>query len=154
MGLDLTKHVFNPGEGEVLTTEAPTSGKVAILVDPRNTGDTGLCTLMQTLDPGGVVPVHRHDAAEQVLFIVSGRGKASIADHDLDVCPGTVIHVPRRTWHGFSNTGDEPLQVLETTSPPGFQNAFREWSQLSGPDPEAFAEIAERNDIRIRTAGT
>ena len=119
MKFEVAKHIFQPGAGEVLVTQPPTAGTVTILVDPENAGSTNFCTLIQTLDPGGVVPVHRHETAEQVLYFLSGRGRAVVAGHEIDVSPGTVVHLPRTIEHGFSNSGDEPLSVLETTSPPG-----------------------------------
>ena len=149
MSIDLAKHVIAPGEGEVLEMHGPTAGKITILVDPTNTGDTGLCTLIQSLDPGAAVPVHRHEKAEQVLFFLSGAGKASIAGHEIDAVPGTTIHVPKGVRHGIANTGDEPLSFLETTSPPGFQETFRRLSQLSDPQPEQIGQIAAEYDILI-----
>ena len=147
MGIDLAKHVFRPGEGEALAMQGPTSGTVTILVDPENTGETQFCTLIQTLDPGAEVPIHRHEKAEQVLFFFGGRGKAVVEGHDVDLVPGTTLHVPRETWHGFRNTGDEPLCMIETTSPPGFEQAFRELCKLSASVPEAVTEILAKHDI-------
>jgi mannose-6-phosphate isomerase-like protein (cupin superfamily) len=119
--------------------------RFTILVDPVNSGKTDLCTLIQTLDPGAAVPIHRHEKAEQVLFFLSGEGKASIAGHEIDVVPGT----PRSIAHGIANTGDESLSFLETTSPQGFQEAFRRLSQLSDPQPEQIGQIAAEYDILI-----
>jgi len=54
-------------------------------------------------------------------------------------------------WHGFTNTGTEPLCVLETTSPPGPENVFREVSQLSAPpDKEALVQIAAKYGARFK----
>ncbi len=149
MSFKLTEHVIAPGEGEVLEMHGPTAGKITILVDPVNSGETALCTLIQTLDPGAAVPVHRHERAEQVLFFLSGVGKASIAGHEIDAIPGTTIHVPKGVRHGIANTGEEPLSFLETTSPPGFQETFRRLSQLSDPQPEQIGKIAAEFDILI-----
>jgi mannose-6-phosphate isomerase-like protein (cupin superfamily) len=149
MNIDLAKHVIAPGEGEVLEMHGPTAGKITILVDPTNTGETGLCTLIQTLDPGAAVPIHRHEKAEQVLFFLSGVGKASIAGHEIDAVPGTTLHVPKGVRHGIANGGEEPLSFLETTSPPGFQETFRRLSQLSDPQPEQIGQIAAEFDILI-----
>jgi hypothetical protein len=65
---------------------------------------------------------------------------------------------PRQVWHGFTNTGAEPLCVFETTCPPGPENAFRELSQLSmlrqaneaSPDPEALVKIAAKYGVRFK----
>jgi mannose-6-phosphate isomerase-like protein (cupin superfamily) len=154
MNFELAKHVFAPGQGEVLEVHGPAAGKIRILVDPLNSGETGLCVLIQILDPGTRVPVHHHEEAEQVLFCISGRGKVLIAGHEIDAKPGTTVHVPKRIAHGIANTGDEPLSVLETTSPPGFQEIFRKLSQLSEPTPEDIARIGAEHDIIVHPGET
>ncbi len=154
MTFELAKHVFAPGEGEVLVMHPPTAGRITILVDPTNTGETCLCTLIQTLDPGAAVPLHRHDLAEQVLFVFSGRGRAMIAGEEIEAHPGTTVHVPKGIEHSITNTGGEPLSFLETTSPPGFQEAFRTLRQLSDPTPEDVARIAAEHDILISSGDT
>ena len=149
MGLDLSKHVLAAGEGEVIEMHGPTAGSITILVDPVNTGNTDLCTLIQTLDPGAAVPIHRHDKAEQVLHFLSGRGRVSLSGHEIRAEPGTTVHVPKGVEHGIANAGDAPLSFLEATTPPGFQEAFRSMSRLSEPTPQAIAKIAGQYDILI-----
>ncbi len=149
MSIELAKHVLAPDDGELLEMHGPTAGTIRILVDPTNTGPTGFCTLIQTLNPDAAVPVHRHELAEQVLYFLSGRGKASLGGQEIDVLPGTSIHVPKGVRHGIANTGQEPLSFLETTTPPGFQETFRKLSQLSDPRPEEIGKIAAEYDILI-----
>ena len=149
MSIELAKHVLAPDGGELLEMHGPTAGTIRILVDPTNTGPTRLCTLIQTLNPDAAVPVHRHELAEQVLYFLSGRGNASLGGQEIDVSPGTTIHVPKGVRHGIANTGQEPLSFLETTTPPGFQETFRRLSQLSNPRPEEIGQIAAEYDILI-----
>ena len=149
MSLELAKHVIAPGEGEVLEQRGPTAGRITILIDPLNTGETNLCALIQTLNPGAAVPVHRHERAEQVLYFLSGRGMGSLDGAEIDATPGTTIHVPKGVKHGIANAGEEPLSFLETTSASGFEETFRKLSQLSDPRPEDIAEIAAEHDILI-----
>ena len=149
MSLDPAKHVFAPGDGEALEWSGSAAGRVSIMVDPVKTGETGLCVLIQTLDPGAAVPLHHHEKAEQVLFILSGRGSVSLADHEVDAGPGTMVHVPKGIAHSVSNTGKEPLSILETTSPPGFQELFRKLAKLSEPRPEDIARIGSEHDIVV-----
>jgi len=146
---DPARHVLAPGEGEVIAMGGATAGRITILVDPTNTGETALCALIQTLDPGAAVPVHRHAKAEQVLRFLSGRATVSISGHDVEAKPGTTVHVPKGVEHGIANAGDDPLSFFEATTPPGFQEAFRAMSRLPEPTPEAVAAIAGEHDILI-----
>ena len=149
MSIELAKHVFAPGEGEVLQQHGPVAGNITILVDPLNTGETSLCSLIQTLDPSAAVPVHHHALAEQVIFFLSGRGKASLDGNGIDAIPGTTIHIPKGVKHGIENTGEEPLSFLETTSPPGFEKTFRTLAQIANPTPEDIGQIAAEHDILV-----
>ena len=154
MSFDVTKHFLHAGDGEELVQGPPASGRITILVDPRNTGETRFCTLIQELSPGGFVPPHRHEKAEQVLFFLSGSGKAVIEDHEVEVRPGTTLHVPPNVLHSFRNTSDEPLRILETTSPPGFEETFRELAKLTSPDLETVVRTGAKYDILIEADET
>jgi len=149
MSLDLANHVFGPGEGEHLQWGGPAAGSVTIMVDPRNSAATDLCVLTQSLDPGSAVPVHHHEEAEQVLYIVSGRAEISISGQRVEAAGGTTAHVPKGVAHGIVNIGGEPLTTLEVTSPPGFQNIFREMQRLSEPSAEDIARIGSKYDIVV-----
>ena len=74
--------------------------------------------------------------------------------HEVDVRPGTTLHVPPNVLHGFRNTGDEPLCMIETTSPPGFEDTFRELAKIASPDPEAVVRIGAKYDILIEVDET
>ena len=153
MSINLSKYVMTPGQGEVITLGPPNAGKITILVDPKNTGETRFCMLIQELAPGAMVPVHLHEQEEQILFFYAGHGKATLDNKELEVSPGTTVYVPRQVWHGITNTGAEPLCILETTSPPGPENVFREVSQFSTPpNKEALLQIVTKYGARMKDA--
>jgi mannose-6-phosphate isomerase-like protein (cupin superfamily) len=152
MNLDTAKHVFKPGDGEQLHWGGPAAGRVTIMVDPA-TGPTNLCVLTQSLEPGSIVPVHHHETAEQVLFIVSGSGRISLGDKHVDAQAGATVHIPKGVPHGIMNTGDEALTLLEVTSPPGFQEIFREMHRLAEPSEEDIARIGDKHDIIVHPLG-
>jgi mannose-6-phosphate isomerase-like protein (cupin superfamily) len=151
MSINLSKYVMTPGQGEVIDLGPPNAGKIVILVDPKNTGEMRFCMLIQVLDPGAVVPVHLHEREEQILFFYAGHGKATLDDKEMEVNPGTTVYVPRQVWHGITNTGVEPLYILETTSPPGPENAFRELGQIAATaDKATLIAIAARYGARFK----
>lgn len=149
MAVDLDKHIVPPGGGEQLHWGGPAAGSVTILVDPSNTGETTFCVLTQTLDPGALVPPHHHQKAEQVLFVVSGRGAITLGDHEVEASPGSAVHVPKGTVHSITNTGDAPLTILEATSPPGFQEIFREMHRVAEPTLDDITRMGARHDINM-----
>jgi len=47
-------------------------------------------------DPGGMVPEHKHDVEEEVMFFISGKGKFITKDREIDVGPGICVYNPPR----------------------------------------------------------
>jgi mannose-6-phosphate isomerase-like protein (cupin superfamily) len=92
-----------------------------------------------------------HEREEQILFFYAGQGKATLDDKEMEVSPGTIVYVPRQVWHGITNMGTEPLYILETTSPPGPENAFRELGQIAATsDQETLIAIAAKSGARFK----
>ena len=62
--------------------------------------------------PGSKHDIHRHPNAEEFEYLVSGRGIARVGDADVELGPGEVVFVPKNDYHGFENTGDEPVFMI------------------------------------------
>ena len=41
-----------------------------------------------------------------------GNGIARVGDADVELGPGEVVFVPKNDYHGFENTGDEPVFMI------------------------------------------
>ncbi|MEJ7817891.1 MAG: cupin domain-containing protein [Thermoleophilaceae bacterium] len=54
---------------------------------------------------------HRHQAAEEIYVVLSGKGRMKIDDEILDVGPMDAIRVAPKAARAFE-AGDEPLEVL------------------------------------------
>jgi mannose-6-phosphate isomerase-like protein (cupin superfamily) len=56
---------------------------------------------------------HHHPDADEVVMCVSGRGTQVIGDRRLDLAPGDICFIPRRTPHRIMGTSrDEDLVIL------------------------------------------
>jgi mannose-6-phosphate isomerase-like protein (cupin superfamily) len=55
---------------------------------------------------------------EECYVVLRGRGTMTLAGKEVEVGPGTFIHLPPWCEHGVENTGDETLEILICTSPP------------------------------------
>ena len=62
--------------------------------------------------PGSKHDIHRHPNAEEFEYLVSGNGIARVGDADVELGPGEVVFVPKNDYHGFENTGDEPVFMV------------------------------------------
>ena len=59
-----------------------------------------------------------HDHVEQILFFLSGEGKAVLDGVETPVSAGDVYVVTPGTKHNFINTGSESLKVYTVYVPP------------------------------------
>ncbi|HKU58792.1 MAG TPA: cupin domain-containing protein [Gaiellaceae bacterium] len=92
-------------------------------------------------------PLHRHTREDEYSFVLEGRMGALLGDDVVEAGPGDVVFKPRDQWHTFWNAGDEPCRILEIIAPPGFEQFFRELSDLGGAlnaSPEQLAELSDR----------
>lgn len=55
---------------------------------------------------------------EQVLFFLSGTGKATLDGKESSVRAGDVVVVTPGTRHNFINDGKEPLKIYTVYAPP------------------------------------
>ncbi|WP_018615325.1 cupin domain-containing protein [Segetibacter koreensis] len=61
-----------------------------------------------------------------------GEGTLTLDEDTIKVNTGDVVFVPRDTWHGLDNTGNENLQMVFQYSPAGFEEYFIENGTLTG----------------------
>ena len=90
-------------------------------------------------------PYHRHAREDEYSYVLEGRMGALLGDDVVYAEAGDLVYKPRNQWHTFWNAGDEPCRILEIISPAGFENFFRELSDLGGAIKAAPAELAELN---------
>jgi oxalate decarboxylase/phosphoglucose isomerase-like protein (cupin superfamily) len=80
------------------------------------------------LEPGKGHARHNHPGCEEILYVVSGRGKQMI---DIDgerwepVAEGDTVHIPADVFHATVNTGWEPLKLIAVYCPPGPEAILR-----------------------------
>jgi mannose-6-phosphate isomerase-like protein (cupin superfamily) len=92
-------------------------------------------------------PLHRHTREDEYSYVVQGRMGALLGDDVVYAEVGDLVHKPRNQWHTFWNAGDEPCYILEIISPAGFEDFFKELSDMGGvanAAPETLLELNER----------
>ena len=79
--------------------------------------------------------VHKHLNNDELIFIHKGEGTLTLDEQLVEVKTGDVVFVPRNTWHGLDNTGNENLLMVFQYSPAGFEEYFIENGTPAGmPD--------------------
>lgn len=88
-----------------------------ILVSEKTVGSKNLAMGLNETYPGGMVPEHKHDNEEEVMFFISGRGVFVTDAQEFPIEPGTCIYNPPGKLHKIINTGDEVLKFVWVYSP-------------------------------------
>lgn len=143
-------YVLGPTEGEHLLRNA---GSIFIKVDPsRGSNNMALGTQQVPIRAG--IPVHQHNEADEVLFVLEGDGFGILGDTRMSVEKGSAIYVPTGVWHGVENP-DSELLLLWVVAPPGVEAFFREVSSAPGAPPkqltrEQLNEIAQKHGMQFK----
>jgi mannose-6-phosphate isomerase-like protein (cupin superfamily) len=117
-----TPAAMEPSEGELVYVGRD---PVRIKISPRGTRRR-FAMITQDVSPGTVIPVHLHENEDEIIFIQSGTGEATLGDTTVKLATGATLFVPQGTWHGGRNTGKETLKWIAIYSPSGFEGYFRE----------------------------
>jgi len=67
---------------------------------------------------GGPDNTHKHN--DQWLFVLSGRGVATVQSENFSLNPGMLLLIEAGETHEIHNTGDRPLEPLNFYAPPEY----------------------------------
>ena len=143
-------YVLGSTEGEHLNRNA---GSLLIKVDPsRGSNSMALGTQQVPIRAG--IPVHQHNEADEVLFVLEGTGFGILGDARMSIEKGSAIYVPTGVWHGVENP-DSELLLLWVVAPPGVEAFFREVSSAPGAPPkqltrEQLNDIAQKHGMQFK----
>ena len=80
--------------------------------------------VVMSIKPQTEIGLEKHSKIDQFIRIEKGKGKAIITNNKKEIIQttrlkdGSVIIIPKNTWHNIINTGDENLQLYSIYSPP------------------------------------
>jgi quercetin dioxygenase-like cupin family protein len=72
--------------------------------------------------PGARIPEHQHDASDEIVYVMSGRGTMTVAGQSLPVVAGDAVHLPARVPHAIEVT--ERLVAIQCYAPAGPEQRF------------------------------
>jgi oxalate decarboxylase/phosphoglucose isomerase-like protein (cupin superfamily) len=105
-------------------------GRLSLTVGPDTNGAKRFSGGVVDLPSGQGHARHNHPGAEEIIFVISGRGEQMVEDPEgnpvtQEVGPGCTIFVPQSRFHSTRNTGTEPMQLFVVYSPAGPELALR-----------------------------
>jgi quercetin dioxygenase-like cupin family protein len=91
--------------------------------------------------PGTRIPLHDHGEVFEVLYIISGAGKITIAGDVMRAMPGSLVYFPAGVEHCFSNDRDEDMVALQIYGPAGcWEERYFDWKRLEQVLPDMSGE--------------
>ncbi|MCK0196209.1 cupin domain-containing protein [Ancylobacter sp. 6x-1] len=118
--------VKQPGTAESHWQPVPANGHIEVIFAPHTVPmehPIGFGT--QTVPPGGYVREHAHDKNEEVIFVVSGTGKAVVDGVEHPMQPGSAFFIGKNRRHMFINNGTADITWTWLIVPNGLEDFFR-----------------------------
>lgn len=128
---EIMKYILNIEDAEVVRIEGDAPRTLYTLIEPNIQNTEHLSMGLEEIDPNSEIPMHSHGHEEEIIFVFAGKGKAYVGGEEAELKKGTVIYIPPNVKHRFVNTGNEPLWITWTLSPPGFEKRIRKIAEGS-----------------------
>jgi len=102
-----------------------------------------------SVPPGSnVPPPHSHSANEELVYVLEGTLRYTVANETRDLLPGDSMVTPRGVMHGFSNPHAAMARVLVINTPDIGSQYFREVAAIINvggpPDRVRLAATMQR----------
>jgi quercetin dioxygenase-like cupin family protein len=141
--------IVQPGDGS-----SGTLGSIGVDFKLWGNDTGGAVSIVEHPFPvGALVPPHLHTREDEYSIVIEGEIGFRSGDREAILGAGGYITKPRNELHAMWNAGAIPARMIEVISPAGFENFFRELSELllsvSEPDLSQIAEIAGRYGLQF-----
>lgn len=107
--------ILNQNEAVPFTTAD--GSQICEFLNPGNSPLSNQSLAEATLRSGQCTTLHFHPKAEEIYFILSGRGIMQIEDEEREVGPGDSIAIPNGQKHQICNPHVEELVFLCCCAP-------------------------------------
>jgi mannose-6-phosphate isomerase-like protein (cupin superfamily) len=92
--------------------------EIRSILDRTNSTARNQSLAEATIPPGTATGEHSHPQAEEIYYVLRGRGILTLAEEQCEVGPGDGILIPPGTCHTIRNIGQAPLVILCCCAPP------------------------------------
>lgn len=146
----------NDGEHRLRRPGGPSgSGSVPefiIKIDKQNGNAEDFYVGYEILNPGGMIPFHKHHNSEEVVILEEGGATVTVGDKRAVAGPHSIVFIPRETWVQVTNTGNSPIHLYGLFSRQGFENFLRARSVRPGEPltpltPEEVRRAADEGHV-------
>jgi len=107
--------VINLDEAPPFTTKD--GSEIRELLAHRNSAIRNQSLAEARIPPGGSTAPHFHPVAEEIYYLLEGRGRMQIEAEICEVGPGDAIAIPPGLRHQITTISEEPLRFLCCCAP-------------------------------------
>jgi quercetin dioxygenase-like cupin family protein len=128
------------------------AGGVAYSVKAYGSVTANAYTLIELhIEPGGVMPSHRHAAFEEGIYVLDGSVRATLDGETYEATAGSFLIIPWGLPHEIRNTAGTPARLLLLSVPGGVEDHYR---AACKPFPDSCWQDALETDLaRLRAVG-
>ena len=113
-----------------LTAQAKASPRLRMNLDLRNSSTDTSQRMLNAIEPGSVVPIHRHQKTSETVVVLRGRVVEEFYDELERICSATyevaaggpvcALNIPAGTWHKLRSleSGTVILEVKDGSYEP------------------------------------
>ena len=135
--------VVQPGEGR--TGGLVPGVGVVFKIDGADTGGV-LSIVEHPFAVGALVPPHVHTREDEYSIVLEGEIGFRSEDREVVLGAGGYIIKPRGEVHAMWNAGAVPARMIEVISPAGFEDFFRELTDMTAVGAPDTADVAALGD--------
>lgn len=92
---------------------------------------------------GALVPPHLHTREDEYSIVTEGEIGFRSGDREVVLGAGGYITKPRQEMHAMWNAGSTPARMIEIISPAGFENFFKELSEILAAGPPGISQVPD-----------
>ena len=109
--------VVRPDQG--VRSTLPDGSWLVELLSKNTIGTKKMMLGCSTFKPGADTEKKVH-TEEECAFIISGKGKITLIDGEVEFGPNSAVYIPPGIAHGVKNDGPEDLVMVYTFSHPAY----------------------------------
>ena len=102
--------IINQHTLDTLTAQAKASPRLRVNLDLRNSPEDQSQRMLNAIEPGTVLPIHRHRTTSETVVCLRGHFEEYFYDENgrltdtIDMVPGgTLINIPAGQWHNLKS---------------------------------------------------
>jgi mannose-6-phosphate isomerase-like protein (cupin superfamily) len=94
------------------------------LLGPLNSAARNLAFGLAEFPAGTLAAPHMHEAEEEIIYILEGRGGIIADGQEMPLLPGVAVFIPPRILHQIRVDVGAPLKLVTLFSPPVTPGAY------------------------------